>query len=299
MRPQPHEQRYQPTRTRARRTIANRLAARACFRQPLQLPLQRRSAYLSPRHAVRLRRAPLGLRLLSPPARSRSGSRPNNVAAREAESGQGRASRQGRAAALPTSSFAMPDDEPSLAGRAEGKPVLVNIWATWCAPCVKELPTLQALARTRRRRRGVIAVSQDMAPRGSVDAFLDKNKLGRSGSLARSEDGLVVGARAPKCCRRRSCTMRRAGRCGATSATSTGRARKRLSCLPSAGRPRSRLSSRPSIAARPSAISASPMKSCAASCSDRNSAPSRIATGGTSRVTSKALVAPARSISRK
>ena len=34
-------------------------------------------------------------------------------------------------------------------------------------------------------------------------------------------------------------------------------------------------------------------------CSPRNSPPSRIATGGTSRVTSSALVAPAKSISRK
>ena len=24
----------------------------------------------------------------------------------------------------------------------EGVPTLVNLWATWCAPCVKELPTL-------------------------------------------------------------------------------------------------------------------------------------------------------------
>src|SRR3954471_8586614 len=34
------------------------------------------------------------------------------------------------------------------------------------------------------------------------------------------------------CCRRRSSTTRKAKRFGATSATSTGRARKRLSCLP-------------------------------------------------------------------
>ena len=61
----------------------------------------------------------------------------------------------------------------SLAG--ESGPVLVNLWATWCAPCVKELPTLEALeARPDSPR--VIAVSQDMAPRTSVDAFLEKRK---------------------------------------------------------------------------------------------------------------------------
>jgi thiol-disulfide isomerase/thioredoxin len=52
----------------------------------------------------------------------------------------------------------------------------VNLWATWCAPCVKELPTLDALAKAQRRdgALGVIAVSQDMGPHGSVEAFLQK-----------------------------------------------------------------------------------------------------------------------------
>lgn len=67
------------------------------------------------------------------------------------------------------------DDEPSTLADAKGRPVLVNIWATWCAPCVKELPTLEAVSKKGGIR--VIAVSQDMAPRGSVDAFLEKNKL--------------------------------------------------------------------------------------------------------------------------
>jgi thiol-disulfide isomerase/thioredoxin len=68
------------------------------------------------------------------------------------------------------------DNEPAALAEAKGKPMLVNIWATWCAPCVKELPTLQLLAAQKGAPR-VIAVSQDMAPRGSVDAFLDENKL--------------------------------------------------------------------------------------------------------------------------
>lgn len=68
------------------------------------------------------------------------------------------------------------EDDLATLAEAEGKPLLVNIWATWCAPCVKELPTLQAVAARAGAPR-VIAVSQDMAPRGSVNAFLDKNKL--------------------------------------------------------------------------------------------------------------------------
>ena len=58
-------------------------------------------------------------------------------------------------------------------------PMLVNLWATWCAPCVKELPTLNALANSHDEEGAltVVAVSQDMGPHGSVEAFLAKLKV--------------------------------------------------------------------------------------------------------------------------
>lgn len=31
----------------------------------------------------------------------------------------------------------------------KGRWVVLNVWATWCAPCIKEMPELQALARSR------------------------------------------------------------------------------------------------------------------------------------------------------
>ncbi len=43
-----------------------------------------------------------------------------------------------------------------------GTPVLVNLWATWCAPCLKELPTLDALAAATKGQLVVLPISQDM-----------------------------------------------------------------------------------------------------------------------------------------
>ena len=68
-------------------------------------------------------------------------------------------------------------EETGLSAIAAGKPLLVNLWATWCAPCVKELPTLDALAE-RSGAPQVVAVSQDTATPDKVRAFLDGKKIG-------------------------------------------------------------------------------------------------------------------------
>ena len=53
----------------------------------------------------------------------------------------------------------------------------MNLWATWCAPCVKELPTLQAMSDRSRGGLVVLPVSQDDGPQPSVAAFLTDHKL--------------------------------------------------------------------------------------------------------------------------
>ena len=98
----------------------------------------------------------------------------------DANGGQGvDRSHQGEAA--PAVVFKNPDGGDFSLAKSKGVPVLVNLWASWCAPCVKELPTLQKLeeAQALDGKLGVIAVSQDMAPKGSVDAFLKSKNIGR------------------------------------------------------------------------------------------------------------------------
>jgi thiol-disulfide isomerase/thioredoxin len=54
----------------------------------------------------------------------------------------------------------------------KGKPLLVNLWATWCVPCVKELPTLAKLGADAPGGLQVVAISQDMEGAKVVTPFL-------------------------------------------------------------------------------------------------------------------------------
>ena len=91
-------------------------------------------------------------------------------------------SRKGQPA--PDVTFNDPDGGEIELADFKGVPTLINLWASWCAPCIKELPTLDRLAARHERDGdlGVIAVSQDTAPQGSVVAFLDKLKVARLGA---------------------------------------------------------------------------------------------------------------------
>ncbi|HEY0411834.1 MAG TPA: TlpA disulfide reductase family protein [Allosphingosinicella sp.] len=99
----------------------------------------------------------------------------NRAAAEPAPAGKIDRSHAGKAA--PATSFEDPDGEAATLAGFEGRPLLVNLWATWCGPCVKEMPTLDRLAAAQAGRLQVVAISQDMEGRDKVEAFFRKAKL--------------------------------------------------------------------------------------------------------------------------
>jgi thiol-disulfide isomerase/thioredoxin len=68
------------------------------------------------------------------------------------------------------------DGEDTALSEFRGSPVLINLWASWCVPCVKELPTLDALA-SKPGAPEIVALSQDIGPLSSVTAFLTQHGI--------------------------------------------------------------------------------------------------------------------------
>ena len=66
-----------------------------------------------------------------------------------------------RGSAAPKDSFFDPGGKPVTLAAFKGRPVLVNLWATWCGPCVREMPTLENIATRAGDKLKVLTVSQD------------------------------------------------------------------------------------------------------------------------------------------
>ncbi len=98
---------------------------------------------------------------------------PANDAAPEAA---GKVDRSHKGEPMPAFAFQDAGGKPVTLADFRGKPVLLNLWATWCAPCVREMPTLDALAARDGATLTVLTVSQDMEP-AKVQPFLTERKL--------------------------------------------------------------------------------------------------------------------------
>jgi thiol-disulfide isomerase/thioredoxin len=76
---------------------------------------------------------------------------------------------------LPSLTFETMDGRPTSLEAFRGKVVVLNLWATWCAPCREEMPSLDRLqARFKDQPVVVVALSVDRAGPERVRAFLDE-----------------------------------------------------------------------------------------------------------------------------
>ncbi|MFN0178669.1 MAG: TlpA disulfide reductase family protein [Gemmatimonadales bacterium] len=81
-------------------------------------------------------------------------------------------------------------DTLALGEHYRGKVVLVNLWATWCVPCRKEMPAMERLYREMKDQGfAIAAVSVDEGDTKDVLAFADE--LGLTFDILHDPDGSV------------------------------------------------------------------------------------------------------------
>ena len=79
--------------------------------------------------------------------------------------------------------FESPTGESLAMAQFKGKPLLLNFWATWCPPCVEELPMIDVFWRENKPNgHQVLALAIDQP--SAVRRFLDRQALGFPVGLA-------------------------------------------------------------------------------------------------------------------
>ncbi|HLL20195.1 MAG TPA: redoxin family protein [Rubrivivax sp.] len=85
--------------------------------------------------------------------------------------------------ALWQATFLQPDGVPLVMSQLRGSPLVLNFWATWCPPCVKEMPELDRFAREFAAR-GVRVVGLALDNAGPVRQFLQRTPVSYAIGLA-------------------------------------------------------------------------------------------------------------------
>jgi thiol-disulfide isomerase/thioredoxin len=91
----------------------------------------------------------------------------------------GRLDRSHQGEHAPDMAFEDGQGQPVRLSSFRGKPVLVNLWATWCGPCVVEMPSLDALAARQGDALRVVTISQDTDGRQKVTDFFAAHRFAR------------------------------------------------------------------------------------------------------------------------
>ncbi len=79
----------------------------------------------------------------------------------------------------PAVSFTDLAGKPVSLSDFKGKVTLVNLWATWCQPCLKEMPSLERLQASVGSRLRVAAIAEDHGGAKTVEPFIAKLGLSK------------------------------------------------------------------------------------------------------------------------
>lgn len=91
---------------------------------------------------------------------------------------------------LPDITLADMNGKPTRLASFAGRPLMVNFWATWCAPCRREIPLLNKIRMQRKGQNGeIVGVAVDF--KEDVLKFLQKTPLSYP-LLIGEEDGLAA-----------------------------------------------------------------------------------------------------------
>ncbi len=92
--------------------------------------------------------------------------------------------------AAPAAQFTGLDGVPHSLAAYRGRPVVLNFWATWCTPCVAELPELDRLAASAPDL-AILVVSADHGGAATVRGFLASHPISHATVLLDPESEAV------------------------------------------------------------------------------------------------------------
>ena len=91
------------------------------------------------------------------------------------------------AAGVPAAQAAMPaqptlkintlDGKPYDLAQQRGKYVIVNYWATWCVPCIKEMPDISRFVAAHKDQVAAIGLAYEDTDKADIQAFLAKHPV--------------------------------------------------------------------------------------------------------------------------
>ncbi|MHB9293900.1 putative Thiol-disulfide oxidoreductase ResA [Hollandina sp. SP2] len=76
----------------------------------------------------------------------------------------------------PDFTFISAEGKPMKLSAYQGKPVALHFWATWCGPCIRELPLISALTTTKAQDITVLAINC-AETEGEIADFLGRTKV--------------------------------------------------------------------------------------------------------------------------